>query len=311
VSSVAVRNARRWFAVQAASGILWWIAVAASDDVRRATLGSWDPVVLAGPDLILFVGGSLVAAATGSRRAAALTAGWTVGITAACGASALLTGEGGWGAAAMVLASLGTAPAAAALWWGHLPTSWFFQGPFRFEVADERSPGRHLARSLVQLVVFWSTFFLAVPAVLVWAEDRAGIAWPTLGEQPWPALGAGAFALASVVGLWSCATMATVGLGTPLPAATARRLVVRGPYRFVRNPMAVAGAIQTIGVGMWAGSWTVVLAGATGAVAWHLLIRPMEEADLLERFGASYEQYRAQVRCWVPRRSAHAEPEIA
>lgn len=285
--------------------------MAASDDVRRATLGSWDPVLLAGPDLVLFVGGSLLAATTGSRRAAAVTATWTVGITAACGASALLTGEGGWGAAAMVLASLGTVPAAAALWWGRLPTAWFFQGPFRFQVADDRSPGRNLARSLVQLVVFWSTFFLAVPAVLVWAEGRAGIAWSALREQPWPTIGAVAFALASAVGVWSCVTMATVGLGTPLPAATARRLVVRGPYRFVRNPMAAAGAIQTIGVGLWAGSWTVVLAGVTGAVAWHLLIRPTEEADLLERFGPSYLQYRAQVRCWVPRRRALAEPDAA
>jgi protein-S-isoprenylcysteine O-methyltransferase Ste14 len=37
----------------------------------------------------------------------------------------------------------------------------------------------------------------------------------------------------------------------------ANRLVVVGPYRIVRNPMAVAGALQTIGVGLWVGSWAV------------------------------------------------------
>jgi len=55
--------------------------------------------------------------------------------------------------------------------------------------------------------------------------------------------------------------MAVLGNGTPLPAATARRLVIGGPYRFVRNPMAVAGLVQTVGVGLWTGSWTTVFVG--------------------------------------------------
>jgi protein-S-isoprenylcysteine O-methyltransferase Ste14 len=94
--------------------------------------------------------------------------------------------------------------------------------------------------------------------------------------------------------------MALLGEGTPLPAATARKLVVTGPYRFVRNPMAVAGAFQTIGVGLWRGSWMVIAAAIAGALAWSAFIRPSEEADLAARFGASYENYREAVRCWVP-----------
>ena len=34
---------------------------------------------------------------------------------------------------------------------------------------------------------------------------------------------------------------------------------------------------------------------------WHLVARPMEERDLAARFGASYQAYRAAVRCWWPR----------
>ena len=97
--------------------------------------------------------------------------------------------------------------------------------------------------------------------------------------------------------------MAIGGKGTPLPAMTASELVVRGPYRFVRNPMAVAGAAQTIGVGIMLQTWSVFVAAVGGAAFWHLVIRPVEEADLLDRFGASYEHYRRTTRCWVPKRT--------
>ena len=89
--------------------------------------------------------------------------------------------------------------------------------------------------------------------------------------------------------------------GTPLPAETARDLVVTGPYAHVRNPMAVAGVVQTVGVGLWWGSWMVAGAGLTGAVVWDLLIRPTEEADLANRFGELYQRYAQHVRCWLPR----------
>ena len=71
-------------------------------------------------------------------------------------------------------------------------------------------------------------------------------------------------------------TMALIGEGTPLPAETARKLVVAGPYRYVRNPMAVAGVIQTASIGLLFGSWmVVVLAGPVG----------VERADPADRGG--------------------------
>jgi protein-S-isoprenylcysteine O-methyltransferase Ste14 len=94
--------------------------------------------------------------------------------------------------------------------------------------------------------------------------------------------------------------MALLGEGTPLPAATGRRLVVAGPYRFVRNPMAVAGAVQTVGAGVFLGSWLVVMSAFAGGAIWNTFIRPEEEADLTRRFGAPYDRYRERVRCWVP-----------
>lgn len=300
----AVGRARAWFALQGEAGVAWWIAVAASDDVRRRTLGGWPAAALAVPDLALFSGAALVAAWRSSRAWAVVSTVWTVGVTVALSLYALVTRQGGWGAAAMVVASLGAIAAAATLWCGRLPVEWFFRGPFSFRVAGDHAPRRHLAHSIGQVVLFWSFFLLFLPILLSWIEHRIRLSWPLLDHDAVAASGVLLFAGGSVVGLWSMATMSLRGLGTPLPAATARHLVVAGPYRAVRNPMAVAGAVQTVGVGLWRGSWAVLVAAVLGGVVWHLVIRPREEADLAARFGEPYEQYRAAVRCWVPRRGA-------
>jgi protein-S-isoprenylcysteine O-methyltransferase Ste14 len=297
-------RARAWFALQAAAGLIWWLVVAASDRVRVSTMGEWSPGLLAVPDLVLFVGASAWAALRSSRRAAVVAAVWTVAVTLVLTLYGLVERTAGWGVVAMVAASAGSVPAAATLWTGRLPTTWFFIGPFSFRPSAEGSTGRHLRRSLTQLVVFWATFFVVVPAVLVGVERRLLIAWPALQNDAWDRIGIGMFAVGSALGLWSCVTMAVCGRGTPLPAATARELVVRGPYRFVRNPMAVAGVVQTVAVGLWAGSWVVVVVAMAGAVVWDVVIRPAEEADLAARFGAGYDDYRRAVRCWVPMRPA-------
>ncbi|WP_286178349.1 methyltransferase family protein [Rhodopirellula sp. JC639] len=84
--------------------------------------------------------------------------------------------------------------------------------------------------------------------------------------------------------------MVTQGGGTPLPTATAPRLVVAGPYRFVRNPLALAGILQGIAVGWLLGSVPVIVYSLTGIFAWHVFVRPAEEQDLLDRFGTRYQR---------------------
>ena len=98
--------------------------------------------------------------------------------------------------------------------------------------------------------------------------------------------------------------MVVQGRGTPLPLDTARELVVGGPYRWVRNPMAVAGVGQGVAVALWWSSGVLLGFFVLGGVAWHIIVRPMEERDLLERFGVSYERYRTTTGLWWPRRAA-------
>lgn len=307
-AATQVALARAYFGVQAVAGALWWVAVAISDDVRRWTLGATDPVLIVGPDLVLFVGCSAIAAVRRSAWAATANAAWTTVTAIGLGLYGLDDRMAGWGVVAMSVAAVGSFAAMATLQRGSLPLRWFFVGPFSFRVARDRSRRAHLRRSLVQLVLFWSTFFLLVPFVANAAEDRLRLDWPAL-HHGWIDVGAASLlVLASALGLWSCLAMALHGDGTPLPAETARHLVVVGPYRFVRNPMALAGGVQTASVGLWIGSWWVVGLAGAGALAWNFVIRPEEEADLLARFGPEYEAYERAVRCWVPRLPTSTEP---
>jgi protein-S-isoprenylcysteine O-methyltransferase Ste14 len=284
----------------AGAGGAWWIAVAASDDVQRWTLGGLPAGWVAGPDLCFFVAASAIAARHASWRLACVAAVWAASVTAALVAYAFSTGRAGWGCVGMVPATVLLVAATVTLRRGEFPTHWFFAGPFRFVVARPAPAARHLAASLGQLVVFWTAFFVVIPLLLSAAEQRMGIDAPALDRPGVRLAGSAMLAVGSALGVWSCVTMATVGQGTPLPAATARRLVIRGPYRNVRNPMALAGATQTIGVGLIFGSWTVVAVALLGAVVWDAFIRPEEEADLGRRFGAPYNYYEATVRCWLP-----------
>ncbi|MBY0111277.1 MAG: isoprenylcysteine carboxylmethyltransferase family protein [Phycisphaerales bacterium] len=166
----------------------------------------------------------------------------------------------------------------------------------------EPTPVAAFARTLVQALIFWLFFLVVLPAAIKAAEDSLGVPRVVAGEAARASVGLALFVLGSSLGLWSAGTMAIQGRGTPLPIDPTHRLVIAGPYAFVRNPMAIAGLVQGLGVATWFGSWLMVIYVLAGAIAWQIVIRPQEEAELLERFGERYAAYRTRVRCWFPTR---------
>lgn len=294
-----MRAGRLYFAAQAVAGALWWVAVFTVPLVRDATLGSLDPVVVAVLDVPFFVVASALAAA-GLRAAAIVAAGWTALVTVALAAYATMTTEAGWGVLAMVAATCGSTLALGLMLLGRLPTEWILIGPFRFRPARARAEASaHVLATAAQIAVFWGLFLVVFPLVIAALEARWGLA-----VEFAPAVritGVAVLASASALGLWAAAAMSTKGGGTPLPAAMANRLVVAGPYRFVRNPMAMAGVVQGAAVGLILSSWLVLVYAVAGSLVWNWVVRPLEEGDLESRFGEDFRRYRAAVRCWVPR----------
>ena len=164
-----------------------------------------------------------------------------------------------------------------------------------FRVARPATTARLAAKTGGQVVVVWGFALGALPALALRVDHRMG--WRRRGQRP---IGAALFLAGSAVGLTSAWYMAAEGHGTPIPFDAARDLVVVGPYRVIRNPMAVSAIAQASGIALTLGSPTGALIPISGAVVWDRFIRPAEEDFLRQRFGEAYLRYQRQVRCWIP-----------
>jgi len=148
-------------------------------------------------------------------------------------------------------------------------------------------------RHLAAIVLLPGTVTVAVPALLLSDADLA----------PWPLAALGAALIAAGVGMiaWTVALFAGVGQGTLAPWDPTSRLVVRGPYRHVRNPM-ISGVLAVL-------LGEAALFGSLAVLAWWAFVFALnavyfvlvEEPGLRERFGAEYEAYAARVPRWLPR----------
>ncbi|ASD21760.1 hypothetical protein B7495_06335 [Cryobacterium sp. LW097] len=293
-----MRWGRTYFAVQAITGAAWWFAVFASPPVRDVTLGGLNPILVAAVDIPLFVGASALAA-LGVRGAAVVSTAWTGIVAIALAGYATVTTEAGWGVAIMAAATAGSAFALCLVALGRIPTEWMIRGPFAFRPAAVRSAAAsHVVSTFSQIAVFWGLFLVVIPLIAAVLERRWAIAlqFPAFTVP----LGVAVLMAASALGIWSAIVMSTLGDGTPLPSAMPNSLVIAGPYRWVRNPMAVSGIVQGVAVGLILSSWLVLVYAVAGSLLWNYAIRPHEEADLEQRFGAEFRRYRDAVRCWLP-----------
>lgn len=109
-------------------------------------------------------------------------------------------------------------------------------------------------------------------------------------------------------GLWLWATVALVarGNGTPLPLDPPRRLVVSGPYRWIRNPMHVGLIAFFAGEALLFRSVVFLIVVALLALVTVLWSRH-EERELERRFDGPYVRYRDSVPGWFPRLRASSE----
>jgi protein-S-isoprenylcysteine O-methyltransferase Ste14 len=148
-------------------------------------------------------------------------------------------------------------------------------------------------KNLLFTLVFPGTVAVYVPFLLVHSLRPGAIFWRWM-SLPVFAAGAGIY-------LWCVWDFASFGRGTPAPIDAPRRLVVRGLYRYTRNPMYVGVLTTILGWAVRYRSTTLVLyAGAVG-LCFHAFIAFYEEPHLERIFGPAYAAYRANVGRWLPR----------
>jgi len=105
--------------------------------------------------------------------------------------------------------------------------------------------------------------------------------------------------------LWD---FAVFGRGTPAPIDAPKRLVIRGLYRYTRNPMYVGALTAILGWAVFFRSLLLVLYACCMAVVFHLFVVLYEEPHLRRVFGAQYDDYCARVGRWLPRACPNAAP---
>ncbi len=145
-------------------------------------------------------------------------------------------------------------------------------------------------------------FTLLVPGVV------AGVVpyWLLSSHTGSLALGAGRYVgillmATGVLGYFWCAwNFAVTGRGTPAPLDPPKRLVTRGPYCYVRNPMYLSVWAVLLGESLWFEAASMLFYAAAFAIAANLFVLLYEEPFLRKQFGAAYEEYCRAVPRWIP-----------
>jgi protein-S-isoprenylcysteine O-methyltransferase Ste14 len=153
-----------------------------------------------------------------------------------------------------------------------------------------------LMRGLTYAALFISFVLVFLPAQVL---SRAGVSMPAeLG--PLQAFGAVAVVLGLALAIWCVLAFGIVGKGTPAPFDPPRRLVVRGPYRYVRNPMYIGAIGGLAGASLFYESLALAAFTLLFAAIVHVFVLFYEEPTLTRLFGADYTEYRRRVRRWRP-----------
>ena len=153
-----------------------------------------------------------------------------------------------------------------------------------------------IVRAIMYSTLFIGFLLIYLPSrVLAWA----GIVPPLTFAAP-QILGMFVGGIGAALALWCIFTFATIGKGTPAPFDPPRKLVTRGPYRFLRNPMYLGAALALAGAALFYRSAPLLAYVATFLLVSHLFVLTYEEPTLRRSFGPDYEAYCQRVRRWWP-----------
>ncbi len=130
------------------------------------------------------------------------------------------------------------------------------------------------------------------------------LGWPALLHPPVNAILGALLVLAGWgLAVWTIYVQFTLGRGTPVPVMATQKLIIRPPYSYCRNPMALGTIFAYLGVSVVIGSLGAALLVLLGATVLLIYIKVVEEQEMVARFGEDYLAYRRRVPFIIPRRS--------
>ena len=157
-------------------------------------------------------------------------------------------------------------------------------------------------RLLKALIVLPGTVLFLIPAVILLLSQESKFEMEIASPARiwfWLALWVGSIGLA--LSVWTTALFMKFGQGTPAPWDPPRKLVIRGPYRYVRNPM-ITGVLSMLSAeALLLQSWPIAIWMVLFFIGNAIYFPLVEEKGLEKRFGNEYRNYKANVPRWIPR----------
>lgn len=101
-----------------------------------------------------------------------------------------------------------------------------------------------------------------------------------------------------------------IGKGTLAPWSPTRRLVIKGLYRYVRNPMILGVLLVLLGEALSLRSRNILIWAGAFFVINTIYFIVYEEPNLEERFGDEYREYKKHVSRWLPRLKPYQQNQI-
>lgn len=141
--------------------------------------------------------------------------------------------------------------------------------------------------------------FSATVLIPLAVHGGAAAWWPA--HWSWQVLGTAALLAGLLLFVSTVRLFVQRGRGTLAPWTPTQRLIITGPYRYVRNPMISGVLFILIGEALWLRSVSIGL--------WALLFFAIntvyfimrEEPSMLARFGEEYRDHKARVPRWLPK----------
>lgn len=171
-----------------------------------------------------------------------------------------------------------------------------------------------LAWYVVEVGALWGGTTVLVLVLSPW-----WLGWRWEGASALVGIGGVLVVFSVAVGSWACLKMGWARLlfaGALFPPGAGaeennvpQRLVLEGPYRYVRNPLYDTDFALILGTGLLTSNWFLIGLAALYAAQLALQL-PLEERELRARFGRSYRRYCELVPRFIPRLRPINEREV-
>lgn len=138
-------------------------------------------------------------------------------------------------------------------------------------------------------------------AVLTYLLNPAWMAWASLPLPGWlRAVGAVTGLLTVPAAYWVFSSLGRQVSETVLTKQQ-HELVTTGPYRWIRHPLYATGSTLFLAIGLMAANWFILLFAFLALVGVRLVVIPLEERELVGKFGDRYRAYMRRTGALVPR----------